>query len=89
MHNLAALLTILQDDLNNEPSTSEMSRVETPQTYHHRNLNGRFTKTSDDSTKSHGTNFDIKSTFSNSCQQVIKDRSFITPQGGEVVFEGA
>ena len=24
-----------KDDLNNDPSTSEMSRAETPQTYHH------------------------------------------------------
>jgi hypothetical protein len=49
-----------EDDLNNEPSTSEMSRVETPQTYQHKNwnLNGRFAKTSDDSTNSKGTNFD-------------------------------
>jgi hypothetical protein len=46
------------DDLNNEPATSEMSRVE--QTYHHknRNLKWRFAKTSDDSTNSYGTNFD-------------------------------
>jgi hypothetical protein len=50
LHNLAALLTILQDDLTNEPTTSEMSRVETLQTCHHRNwnLNGRFAKTSDE-----------------------------------------
>jgi hypothetical protein len=47
-----------KDDLNNEPSTSEMSRAETPQTYHHKNLNGRFAKISDDSNNSHGTNFD-------------------------------
>jgi hypothetical protein len=50
-----------KDELNNEPSTSEMSRAETPHTYHNknRNFNGRFAKASDDSTiNSHGTNFD-------------------------------
>jgi hypothetical protein len=44
LHNLAAIANN-KDDLNNEPSTSEMSRTETPQTW---NLNARFAKTLDD-----------------------------------------
>jgi hypothetical protein len=41
------------------------------QTYHYKNwnLNGHFAKTSDDSTNSHGTNFDKH--FSNEYQELI------------------
>jgi hypothetical protein len=48
-----------KDELNNEPSTSEMSRAETPHaSVPPYKLKFERPKTSDDSINSHGTNFD-------------------------------